>query len=32
MNMLGATPAGLPWYFYVAYIGAKTPLPVLAAA
>jgi hypothetical protein len=32
MNMLGATPAGLPWCFYLAYIGAKTPLPVLAVA
>lgn len=31
MNMVSATPFGLPWDFYVVYIVTKIPLPVLVA-
>lgn len=30
-NMVGDTPWGLPWHFYLEYLGVKTPLPVLGA-
>ena len=30
-NMLEATPFGLPWYFYLEFIGTKVPLMVLGA-
>ncbi|MBP1636357.1 MAG: rane protein of unknown function [Acidobacteria bacterium] len=31
LNQPAATPWGLPWYFYLAYLVTKTPLPVLGA-
>lgn len=31
MNMVSATPFGLPWYFYFAYLFTKVPLPILLA-
>jgi hypothetical protein len=31
VNMIGATPWGLPWHFYLTYLVTKTPVPVLAA-
>ncbi len=31
MNMVEATPWGLPWSFYFVYLATKTPLPVLGA-
>jgi hypothetical protein len=30
-NAITDTPWGLPWHFYLLYIGLKTPLPILAA-
>ncbi|RPJ81719.1 MAG: phospholipid carrier-dependent glycosyltransferase, partial [Acidobacteria bacterium] len=29
INIMGATPWGLPWHFYLVYLFTKTPLPVL---
>lgn len=31
MNMVGATPWGLPWHFYLVYLATKVPLVILAA-
>ncbi len=30
-NAITDTPWGLPWYFYLLYLGVKIPLPILAA-
>lgn len=31
MNLVSATPDGMPWYFYFLFLGVKLPLPLLAA-